>query len=111
MRLQSSLASFLPAFPLFAAGALPAAEPAAGGLVLKSFETVVYFDDIRLAGPQKTIVLVDFEQGMGDWAGLGVSDEQAHGGRRSGNGPSTVSGKCPPPFSRWKPNCRRGSCT
>ena len=39
MRLQSSLASFLPAFLLFAAGALPAAEPAAGGLVLDSFET------------------------------------------------------------------------
>jgi len=39
MRLPSSLASFLPAVLLFAAGALPAAEPAAGGLVLERFET------------------------------------------------------------------------
>ena len=44
----------------------------------------MYFDDIRLVGPQKTVVLGDFEQGVGQWAGLEVSDEQAHGGRRSG---------------------------
>lgn len=47
-------------------------------------EAVLYFDDIRLVGKQKTVVLGDFEQGVGEWDGLESSDEHAHGGRRSG---------------------------
>jgi hypothetical protein len=39
MRLQFLFVSFLPAFLLFAVGALPAAEPAAGGLVLECSES------------------------------------------------------------------------
>jgi len=47
-------------------------------------KTVVYFDDIRLVGPQKTVMLGDFEQGVGQWTGLEASDEQARSGKRSG---------------------------
>jgi len=46
--------------------------------------TVLYFDDIRLVGKEKTVGLGDFEAGLGAWRGLTLSDEQAKSGEFAG---------------------------
>ncbi len=47
-------------------------------------ETVLYFDDVRLVGREKSIDLGTFESGTSGWTGLTVSKEQAKGGEASG---------------------------
>ncbi len=47
-------------------------------------ETILYFDDIKLVGPDKTVVLGDFEDGPGDWRGLELAEDVAKEGTRSG---------------------------
>ncbi len=47
-------------------------------------ETVLYFDDVRLVMPDKTVDLGTFESGDDDWRGLTVSEEQAKSGEASG---------------------------
>jgi len=47
-------------------------------------ETVLYFDDVRLVGKDKTTILSDFEAGADDWSGLEASTERAKSGAASG---------------------------
>jgi len=47
-------------------------------------ETVLYLDDIRLVGKEETADLGDFEDGLGAWSGLVLSDEHARSGKRAG---------------------------
>ncbi len=47
-------------------------------------KTVLHFDDIRLVGPERTVVLDDFEGATPAFAGLERSNEQARTGMASG---------------------------
>ncbi|NQT53353.1 heparinase II/III family protein [bacterium] len=47
-------------------------------------DAVLYLDDVRLVGKDKTVSLGDFEAGLGHWrGGLTLTDEQAKSGTRS----------------------------
>ena len=46
--------------------------------------TVLHFDDIRLVGPARTVVLGDFEKETSSFSGLERSPEQARSGQASG---------------------------
>lgn len=47
-------------------------------------KTVLHFDDIRLVGPKKTVLLADFEGDESPFSGLERSVEQAHDGHAAG---------------------------
>lgn len=47
-------------------------------------ETVLYFDDIKLVGKDKTVTIGDFEGDEPGWTGLELSDEQVKTGKAAG---------------------------